>query len=72
MRPFTRAEAEEYVSSFEPFDCVGSYRLEDDADLIASVSGGHRSGIIGLPLPLLCRLLDRMGAGPNAGESSTR
>jgi len=61
MRPYTRAEAVDYVRRFEPFDCAGGYRIEDDADLIASVEGEHRSGIIGLPLPTVARLLRRAG-----------
>jgi predicted house-cleaning NTP pyrophosphatase (Maf/HAM1 superfamily) len=36
---------------------VGSYRLEDDAGLIATVVGGDDSGVIGLPVPTVRRLL---------------
>ena len=61
MRGFTEAEARSYVEQFEPYDCVGSYRLEDDSDLVESVVGDHRSGVIGLPLPTLCRLLAAAG-----------
>ncbi|MFN8051201.1 MAG: nucleoside triphosphate pyrophosphatase [Acidimicrobiales bacterium] len=61
MRDFTRAEAEAYVEAFEPFDCAGGYRLEDDADLVASVDGEHPSGVIGLNLPSLRRLLGAAG-----------
>jgi len=57
MRPYTLAEATAYVERFEPYDCAGGYRLEDDADLIASVEGEDPSGVIGLPLPSLRRLL---------------
>lgn len=57
MRRFSRDEATAYVETFQPFDCAGSYRLEDDADLIVSVVGEDRSGVIGLPLPSLRRLL---------------
>ena len=61
MRSFTRAEAQEYVERCRPFDCVGSYRIEDDADLIAEVEGSGRSGIIGLPLPAVRELLESAG-----------
>ncbi|NLA36732.1 MAG: septum formation inhibitor Maf [Actinobacteria bacterium] len=57
MRSFDEAEATRYVRDFAPLDCAGSYRIEDDADLLADVEGEHRSGIIGLPLPTLGRLL---------------
>ncbi len=58
MRTFSRREAEAYAAQFAPLDCVGSYRIEDNSDLIDSVVGGDRSGVIGLPLPLLRELLD--------------
>lgn len=63
MRHFTRAEAEQYVQRFEPFDSSGSYRLEDQeamaplAPFVTEVHGEHDSGVRGLPLPLLRRLL---------------
>jgi predicted house-cleaning NTP pyrophosphatase (Maf/HAM1 superfamily) len=57
MRPFDRAAASAYVERFAPLDCVGSYRIEDDADLVESVTGGDRSGVIGLPIPVLRELL---------------
>ncbi|UDY36353.1 Maf family protein [Dermatobacter hominis] len=67
MRSYTEDEARAYVERFEPFDTSGSYRLEDGdvlvreggpgAALVASVAGEHASGVVGLPLPLLRRLL---------------
>jgi len=73
MRAFTRAEAEAYVARFEPFDSAGSYRLEDQeamgegAGFVVQVHGEHDSGVLGLPLPLLRRLLARItsDAGPS-------
>ena len=61
MRAYHRTEAAAYVDAFEPYDCAGGYRLEDDADLIASVVGEDPSGVIGLPLPSLRRLLAAFG-----------
>jgi septum formation protein len=67
MRPYSEAEARAYVERFEPFDTSGSYRLEDGevmaaesgpgAALVASVTGEDASGVVGLPMPLLRRLL---------------
>ena len=67
MRRYSEDEARAYVERFEPFDTSGSYRLEDGdvmelergpgAALVASVSGEDPSGVVGLPLPLLRRLL---------------
>jgi septum formation protein len=65
MRPFTRDEAAEYVERCRPLDCVGAYRLEDDADLIESVEGSGPSGVIGLPIDVVRELLDRAGINPS-------
>ena len=61
MRAFTRREAEDYVAEFAPLDCVGSYRIEDDADLIESVEGSGDDGVIGLPLDVVRALLAEAG-----------
>ncbi len=66
MRRFTPAEAREYVVRFEPFDSSGSYRLEDQdvmaplEPFVIGVEGEHDSGVRGLPLPLLRRLLAQL------------
>jgi len=67
MRGYSESEARSYVDRFEPFDTAGSYRIEDGevmegeqgpgTALVASVSGEHPSGVVGMPLPLLRRLL---------------
>jgi predicted house-cleaning NTP pyrophosphatase (Maf/HAM1 superfamily) len=61
MRRFSRDEAVEYVERCRPLDCVGAYRLEDDADLIGAVEGSGPSGVIGLPLDVVRELLARAG-----------
>lgn len=68
MREFTRAEAADYVDRFEPFDSAGSYRIEDQ-DLmgpqerfIVGIDGEDPSGVLGMPLPLLRRMLVAAGA----------
>lgn len=71
MRRYDERHARAYVERFAPFDTTGSYRLEDDATLeserpgsglVAEVRGEDPSGVIGLPLPLLRRLLSDAGA----------
>lgn len=68
MREFTREEASAYVERFRPFDSAGSYRIEDQdlmdpADrFITGVEGEDPSGVLGMPLPLLRRLLHTAGA----------
>lgn len=63
MRPFDEDEARAYVRRFRPFDSAGSYRLEDqdemapDERFVVSVEGEDDSGVLGLPVPLVRRLL---------------
>lgn len=67
MRAFSQAEAGQYVERFEPFDSSGSYRLEDQEKMlplepfVTSVAGEDPSGVLGLPIPLLRRLLAATG-----------
>ena len=58
MRAYDRSEAAAYVDKFAPLDCVGSYRVEDAGiRLFERVEGADPTGIIGLPLLAVCRLL---------------
>lgn len=65
MRRFDEDEAVAYVRRFEPFDSSGSYRLEDQEHMaplrpfVVAVDGEDESGVLGLPLPLLHRLMER-------------
>ncbi|MFZ4517871.1 MAG: Maf family protein [Microthrixaceae bacterium] len=73
FRTLTEAEARQYVERFRPWDTAGSYRLEDQDAMapgegfVTSVVGEDPSGVLGLPLPLLRRLLSRTGrpVGPD-------
>lgn len=70
FRPLGRDEIEAYVARFEPFDTSGSYRLEDDHapgrddPFVIDVAGEDPSGVLGLPMPLLSRLLARLDHSP--------
>ena len=63
MRSFTEAEARSYVRKFKPYDSGGSYRLEDQlqmaqgTEFVIDVQGEDPSGVLGLPIPLLRRML---------------
>jgi septum formation protein len=70
MRAFGRDEAEAYVARFLPLDCVGAYRIEDDADLIERVEGSGADGVIGLPIAVVRDLLARIGFGPQGSATS--
>jgi len=63
MARYGRSEAAAYVERFAPLDCVGAYRIEDDAGLIAEVEGSGDDGVIGLPVGVVRDLLARIGAG---------
>lgn len=68
MRAFTREEAAAYVDAHAPLDCVGSYRIEDAGiGLFRSIESQDFTGIIGLPLLAVARLLREAGvlAGAN-------
>lgn len=71
MRAFGRSAAEAYVDAFRPYDTAGSYRLEDQDGmapgeaLVVSVRGEDPSGVVGLPLPLLRRLLAELEHAPD-------
>jgi septum formation protein len=65
MRRYTRAEAAAYIRRHRPLDCAGSYRIEDPGiKLFASIEGGDFTGIIGLPLLSVTRLLRAAGLLP--------
>ncbi len=62
MRPFARPEAQAYVAAHRPLDCVGSYRIEDAGiRLFDAIDTQDYTGIIGLPLLAVARLLRAAG-----------
>jgi predicted house-cleaning NTP pyrophosphatase (Maf/HAM1 superfamily) len=66
MRCFTKSEATDYVERFLPFDTAGSYRMEDAAAMepgtgfVVEVVGEDDSGVLGVPLPMLARMVTRL------------
>lgn len=62
LRAFDRAEAEAYVERHAPLECAGSYRIEDAGiKLFESIEGQDYTGIVGLPLIAVSRLLREVG-----------
>ncbi len=58
MRSFDRATAQAYVAADQPANCAGSYRIESRGLLLFdSMDGTDHSGIVGLPLSAVARLL---------------
>lgn len=65
MRRFSAREAADYVSAYRPIDSAGSYRIEDAGiRLFERIEGHDFTGIIGLPLLAVCRLLRGVGLLP--------
>lgn len=62
MRSYGETEARAYVEAARPLDCVGAYRVEDAGiTLFEDIRADDVTGIIGLPLLHVCRLLRRFG-----------
>jgi septum formation protein len=61
MRAFPRSEAEAYVTRHRPLDSVGAYHIEDAGIRLFERIDGDHTGIMGLPLLAVCRLLRAAG-----------
>lgn len=62
MRPLTRAEIERYVAADRPFDCAGSYKLEERGiALFERIAAEDHTAITGLPLIALTTILRGLG-----------
>jgi septum formation protein len=62
MRPLDREAITRYVDYDNPIDCAGSYKLESlGISLFESVSVDDSTGIVGLPLIQLAKILRQKG-----------
>ncbi len=62
MRPLTTAQIELYVDKDEPFDCAGSYKIEEAGiRLFEATRGDDPTAIEGLPLTRVWSLLIEAG-----------
>ena len=57
MRPLSDGEIAAYVASGEPHDKAGAYAIQGRAAVFVEGIVGDHSNVVGLPLPLLDRLL---------------
>jgi septum formation protein len=57
MREFPEAEARAYVERYRPIASVGSYHIEDAGIKLFERIDGDHTGVMGLPLLAVCRLL---------------
>lgn len=61
FRPFGLDIAQAYAETDEPLDKAGAYGIQEKgASLVERVDGDY-SGVVGLPVPLLMRLLEEVG-----------
>jgi septum formation protein len=62
MRAFGEPEARAYVERHRPLECAGAYRVEDAGiRLFERIEGEDFTGIMGLPLLAVSRLLREVG-----------
>jgi len=52
---------EQYISRAEPYDKAGAYAIQGLGALLVECIDGDYSNVVGLPLPLTCRLLGAAG-----------
>ena len=70
MRPITRRLAEDYVRRDRPEHCAGAYRFESLGIALFEDIDGDSSGVVGLPLMSVARLLAEAGHDPLARAAS--
>ncbi len=66
MRTLSRQAAEDYVRHDSPLQCAGSYRIEALGIALFEHIDGDSSGVVGLPLMAVTRLLKAAGLDPLA------
>ncbi len=55
-------EIEKYVAGPEPYDKAGAYGIQEQAGIFVSRVSGCLLNVIGLPIPLLLRMIEKSGA----------
>jgi len=61
FRKLAETEIEEYVAGPEPYDKAGAYGIQEQAGIFVSRVSGCLLNVVGLPIPLLLRLLEESG-----------
>ena len=62
MAEYGESEIDAYVVTGEPLDKAGAYALQGGGRLFATLVSGRSDTVVGLPVPLVRDLLDRLGA----------
>lgn len=63
FREFDPATARAYVDTGEPMDKAGAYGIQGLGAVLVKAIEGDYTGVVGLPVPLLVRLLAEAGVG---------
>lgn len=61
LAPMTDVEIDWYVGTGEPLDKAGSYAIQGLGALIVEHVDGNYSNVVGLPVPALYRLFEKLG-----------
>lgn len=62
IREFDTTEMEAYIASGDPFDKAGAYAIQDRTFRPVARFEGAQDNVVGLPLTLVRRLIDRLTA----------
>jgi len=62
FRKLGEKEIEDYIAGPEPYDKAGAYGIQEQAGIFVSNVSGCLLNVVGLPVPLLLRLLEKSGA----------
>ncbi len=62
FRKLGAGEIEKYIAGPEPYDKAGAYGIQEQAGIFVSRVSGCLLNVIGLPVPLLLRMLEKSGA----------
>jgi septum formation protein len=62
--PLAEAEIAWYVATGEPMDKAGAYAIQELASLFVTAIEGNHSNVVGLPVPVVYRMLAARGVRP--------
>jgi septum formation protein len=62
FRDLTADEIDAYVATDEPYDKAGAYAIQGRGMLFVEEIAGNYQNVVGLPVPLLQKLVRRLGA----------
>jgi septum formation protein len=66
--PLTEAEIAWYVATGEPMDKAGAYAIQELASLFVTAIEGNHSNVVGLPMPMVYRMLAGQGMRPGVSD----